>query len=147
MESDKNCLFLCYGKVMTTRISTEKMNTVLPYVTALGNISVSDAGCCICKTERIAKIEYSFGNLKIWLLSLSGLARQYTANHLIHKGLAAVFLLLSALLVRENHIMHTVSPPCGNALAETFIYPRNRVTHINAVPAGFRGFLYPTANR
>ena len=57
----------------------------------------------------------------------TGLARQYTANHLIHKGLAAVFLQLSALLFRENHIMHTVSPPCGNALAETFIYPRNRV--------------------
>ena len=76
-----------------------------------------------------------------------GLARQDTANHLIHKGLAAVFLQLSALLFRENHIMHTVSPPCGNALAETFIYPRNRVTHVNAVPAGFRGFLYPTANR
>ena len=72
MESDKNCLFLCYGKVMTTRISTEKMNTVLPYVTALGNISVSDAGCCICKTEGIAKIEYSFGNLNnLVTLSLS----------------------------------------------------------------------------
>ena len=77
----------------------------------------------------------------------TGLARQYTSNHLIHKGLAAVFLQLSALLVRENHIMHTVSPPCGNALAETFIYPRNRVTHVNAVPAGFRGFLYLIKNK
>ena len=77
----------------------------------------------------------------------TGLARQYTANHLIHKGLAAVFLQLSALLFRENHIMHTVSPPCGNALAETFIYPRNRVTHVNAVPAGFRGFLYLIKNK
>ena len=47
----------------------------------------------------------------------------------------------------KNHTRHTVSPPCGNALAETFIYPRNRVTHVNAVPAGFRGFLYPIKNK
>ena len=65
----------------------------------------------------------------------TGLARQYTANHLIHKYLA------------ENLHLPQTSPPCGNALAETFIYPRNCATHVNAVPAGFRGFLYPTANR
>ena len=41
------------------------------------------------------------------------------------------------------HFLHTASPPRGNALAETFIYPRNRATHVNAVLAGFRGFLYP----
>ena len=77
----------------------------------------------------------------------TGFARQYTANHLIHKGLAAVFLQLSDLLVRENHIMHTVSPPARCRMAETFIYPRNRATHVNAVPAGFRGFLYPIRNK
>ena len=41
----------------------------------------------------------------------------------------------------KNHTRYTVSPPCGNALAENFIYPRNRAVHVNVVPAGFRGFF------
>ena len=75
-----------------------------------------------------------------------GLARQYTANYLTYKELAGFFHFPQAIFIKEHRPTHTVSPPRGNVQAETFIYPRNRVTHVNAVPAGFRGFLYPTAN-
>lgn len=62
------------------------------------------------------------------------------------QGLPTDFCFRQLPLPRKVHFLHTASPPRGNALAETFIYPRNRATHVNAVPAGFRGFLYPYGN-
>ena len=50
-------------------------------------------------------------------------------------------------IFQETPPTQAISPPARCRMAETFIYPRNRVTHVNAVPAGFRGFLYPIKNK
>ena len=75
------------------------------------------------------------------------LARRDTANHLICKELADFFSPSASDIFQETPPTQAISPPARCRMAETFIYPRNRVTHVNAVPAGFRGFLYPIKNK
>ena len=65
----------------------------------------------------------------------TGLARQDTANHLIHKHLA------------ENLHLPQTSPPRSNAQAGILHIPRLHTVQGKAVPVCHRGFLYPTANR
>ena len=76
-------------------------------------------------------------------ITTKGDTRRLCIGRLVRKDCQRIFASGNCLFPEKSIFLHTASPPRGNALAETFIYPRNRATHVNAVPAGFRGFLYP----
>ena len=70
-----------------------------------------------------------------------GLARQYTANHLIYKELAEFYHFPQAIFIKENRPTHTVSPPRGNVQAGILHIPRSHTVQGNAAPVCLRGFF------